>query len=73
MIVFLSELLFFSSLLIIYKKCIFILNIFKSKAAPENSVIVMHGCAHNPSGMDINLDQWSLLSKLFKVNNNYKN
>lgn len=36
------------------------------ESAPENSVMVMHGCAHNPSGMDLTFDQWSLLSKLFK-------
>jgi aspartate aminotransferase, cytoplasmic len=36
------------------------------EAAPENSVMVMHGCAHNPSGIDISQDQWSQLSKLFK-------
>jgi len=34
--------------------------------APENSVIVLHGCAHNPSGMDLNIEQWKILSKLFK-------
>jgi aspartate/tyrosine/aromatic aminotransferase len=35
--------------------------------APENSVMVMHGCAHNPSGMDLNAEQWAILSKIFKV------
>ncbi len=37
------------------------------EAAPENSVVILHGCAHNPSGMDINIDQWKVLSKLFHV------
>lgn len=37
--------------------------------APENSVVVLHGCAHNPSGLDLNMDQWKVLSKLFKKNN----
>lgn len=36
------------------------------EAAPENAVIVLHGCAHNPSGMDLNFEQWKVLSKLFK-------
>lgn len=36
------------------------------EAAPENSVILLHGCAHNPSGMDLNLEQWTFLSNLFK-------
>lgn len=35
-------------------------------AAPENSVVVVHGCAHNPSGLDLTLEQWSVLSQLFK-------
>lgn len=34
--------------------------------APEDSIIVLHGCAHNPSGMDLTFDQWKVLSKLFK-------
>ena len=37
------------------------------EAAPENSVIILHGCAHNPSGMDLTMEQWSVLSNLFKV------
>lgn len=37
------------------------------EAAPENSVIVLHGCAHNPSGMDLNLEQWAVLSGLIRV------
>lgn len=36
------------------------------ESAPENSVIVFHGCAHNPSGMDLNMDQWAVLSELVK-------
>jgi aspartate/tyrosine/aromatic aminotransferase len=42
--------------------------IFKQNA-PENSVIVLHGCAHNPSGMDLTIAQWRSLSVLFKVRN----
>jgi len=26
--------------------------------APENSVIIMHACAHNPTGVDPTMDQW---------------
>ena len=37
------------------------------EAAPENSVIILHGCAHNPSGMDLTMEQWIVLSNLFKV------
>lgn len=32
--------------------------------APQDSVIILHGCAHNPSGMDLTMDQWKVLSKL---------
>jgi aspartate aminotransferase len=38
------------------------------EAAPENSVMVMHGIAHNPSGMDLTMEQWQILSDLFKKN-----
>jgi aspartate/tyrosine/aromatic aminotransferase len=33
---------------------------------PPASIIVMHGCCHNPTGMDPNLDQWRELSLLIK-------
>lgn len=36
------------------------------ESAPENSVFVLHGVAHNPSGMDLNMEQWAVLSKIFK-------
>lgn len=36
------------------------------EAAPENSVVILHGCAHNPSGMDLTIEQWRVLSKVFK-------
>jgi len=32
------------------------------KAAPEGSVIVLHGCAHNPTGIDPTLAQWALIA-----------
>ena len=31
------------------------------QAAPEGSVIVLHGCAHNPTGVDPTLSQWGEL------------
>lgn len=34
--------------------------------APLNSVICLHGCAHNPSGLDPSIEQWSQLSNLIK-------
>ena len=26
--------------------------------APENSVIILHACAHNPTGVDATKDEW---------------
>jgi len=34
--------------------------------APNNSIVLLHACAHNPTGVDPSLNQWKELSKLFK-------
>ena len=31
---------------------------------PEGSVVLLHGCCHNPSGADLNRDQWDELAEL---------
>ncbi|EFA03109.1 aspartate aminotransferase, mitochondrial [Tribolium castaneum] len=36
---------------------------------PERSIILLHACAHNPTGVDPNLDQWAELSSLIKQRN----
>ncbi|KAL1413377.1 aspartate transaminase aat1 [Vanrija albida] len=36
------------------------------KAAPEGSVILLHACAHNPTGVDPTQEQWKELSQIFK-------
>ncbi|KAH7331345.1 hypothetical protein KP509_20G028300 [Ceratopteris richardii] len=36
------------------------------KSAPNRSVILLHACAHNPTGVDPTPEQWKELSKLFK-------
>ncbi|XP_064473529.1 aspartate aminotransferase, mitochondrial-like [Ornithodoros turicata] len=33
---------------------------------PEKSVILLHACAHNPTGVDPKLDQWKEISKVIK-------
>lgn len=33
---------------------------------PNSSVILMHACAHNPTGTDPSLEQWRTLSQIFK-------
>ena len=32
------------------------------KNAPENSVIILHSCAHNPTGCDPTQEQWKLIA-----------
>ncbi|CAL8465616.1 g5152 [Coccomyxa elongata] len=34
------------------------------RAAPEGSVIVLHGCAHNPTGVDPTREQWQQIADL---------
>ncbi|KAK9805264.1 hypothetical protein WJX72_009822 [[Myrmecia] bisecta] len=34
------------------------------REAPEGSVIVLHGCAHNPTGVDPTKDQWKQMADL---------
>lgn len=33
---------------------------------PENSVVLLHACAHNPTGVDPKLEQWKEISKIIK-------
>jgi len=35
--------------------------------APEGSVILLHACAHNPTGCDPNMDQWAAISDMIKT------
>ncbi|KAL1240017.1 Aspartate aminotransferase,cytoplasmic [Trichinella pseudospiralis] len=36
------------------------------QAASEKSVVILHGCAHNPTGMDLNKQQWIELFELLQ-------
>ncbi|KRY29191.1 putative aspartate aminotransferase, cytoplasmic [Trichinella spiralis] len=36
------------------------------RAAPEKSVVILHGCAHNPTGMDLSKQQWIELFELLQ-------
>ena len=38
---------------------------------PEESIILLHACAHNPTGVDPNPEQWKELSQLIKKKNLY--
>lgn len=35
------------------------------EGAPAGSSVILHTCAHNPTGVDLNVEQWKALSKLF--------
>ncbi|EEB13298.1 aspartate aminotransferase, cytoplasmic, putative [Pediculus humanus corporis] len=35
-------------------------------SAPENSVIILHACAHNPTGCDPTREQWMLLAEIMR-------
>lgn len=35
--------------------------------APSNSVIIFHGCGHNPTGIDPNKEQWKKIAEIVKV------
>jgi aspartate aminotransferase, mitochondrial len=38
-------------------------------AAPENSIFLLHACAHNPTGIDPSSEQWAELANLMKKKN----
>eukprot|EP00934_Nitzschia_sp_Nitz4_P002067 Nitzschia sp. Nitz4//scaffold114_size70088//10055//11976//NITZ4_005969-RA/size70088-augustus-gene-0.1-mRNA-1//1//CDS//3329533399//2067//frame0 len=39
------------------------------KAMPENSIVLFHACAHNPTGMDPTMEQWREISETVKNHN----
>jgi aspartate aminotransferase len=41
------------------------------KAAPKNSIMLFHACAHNPTGVDPNPNQWSELSQICKERDHF--
>jgi aspartate aminotransferase len=40
-------------------------SILKEKAR-EGDIVVLHGCGHNPTGIDFSKDQWKILSGIFE-------
>lgn len=36
---------------------------------PEKSIILLHACAHNPTGVDPKPEQWKELSQIIKARN----
>lgn len=41
------------------------------KSAPDNSIILLHACAHNPTGIDPTEEQWKQISAVVKEKNHY--
>jgi len=39
------------------------------KGAPSGDVVLLHACCHNPSGVDLTLEQWKKLARLLKERN----
>ena len=38
-------------------------------SAPANSVIILHACAHNPTGVDLTRDQWEKVADICRDGN----
>lgn len=34
------------------------------ETASEGDIVLLHGCCHNPTGIDLNLEQWKLIGQL---------
>ena len=41
----------------------------KMEEIPEESIVVLHACCHNPTGADLSTEQWQQLADLFKARN----
>lgn len=41
------------------------------KNAPDGSVMLLHACAHNPTGVDPNAEQWAEISRVCKAKNHF--
>ncbi|KAL0587110.1 hypothetical protein ABG067_003168 [Albugo candida] len=37
------------------------------QGAPDGSIFLLHACAHNPTGVDPNMDQWKEISRVMKA------
>lgn len=47
----------------------FFILLFVFQKIPEKSIILLHACAHNPTGVDPNQEQWKELSEVIKKKN----
>ena len=37
------------------------------KGLPKQSIVVLHGCCHNPTGVDLSREQWAVIFDLFQT------
>ena len=58
--------------LIPYRSSLFLKDLFFNytlQAAPEGSFILLHGCAHNPTGIDPTPEQWGIIADVIQKKN----
>lgn len=48
---------------------IFLFYFYFFQAAPEGSFVVLHGCAHNPTGIDPTPEQWEKIADVIQEKN----
>ncbi|MCJ1227580.1 Aspartate aminotransferase, cytoplasmic [Toensbergia leucococca] len=41
------------------------------ESAPEGSILLLHACAHNPTGVDLTREQWIELSKIIRAKKHF--
>ncbi len=49
---------------------VFVFLVILIQNAPEGSVFILHACAHNPTGVDPNKEQWKGIMGVMKVSHN---
>jgi aspartate aminotransferase len=47
--------------------CFVVNNNQKPKNAPAKQIVLLHACAHNPTGVDPSAEQWKDISRCLKV------
>ncbi|KAL9631247.1 MAG: hypothetical protein Q9204_004317, partial [Flavoplaca sp. TL-2023a] len=41
------------------------------ESAPEGSIILLHACAHNPTGVDLTHAQWADIAKVIRAKSHF--
>lgn len=53
--------------LVMIKRHLLVLLLFIAQSCPERSIIVLHACAHNPTGTDPTPEQWKQIAEVMMV------